>query len=240
MDVENFLDSQFDLKSYYLGFDSVGAKDDIGVFWSKLTNMITGADHEYVYLRRIISKMEEYHRAERKRYLATKKLQTHMIGMVVDQGFKKAIDERMKHPEDGYKRDGHEGRRTMKSYMARFSRTGSHNRWHKKSTSKSREKSSHHHTHGDHEHTEGPHTLSNSHTIKSHAHGHNTQSRRMETSNSKQESNQDIPMELANVIISQDSIMPAPDAIEIATLQTNSVVEIERIRTVKVLKSTDK
>lgn len=232
-DMQNFVDSQFDLKNYYLGYDSAGVKDDLGVFWSKLTSMITGADHEYVYLRRIISKMEDYHRAERKRYFAKKKLATNMFGMAMDQRFKRAVVERLNHP-DGYKDDRPDGRRTMKSYMAHFSKTRSH----KKSRSKSRERSSHHHTHRDHEHTEETHTFSVSHTNKSHARGHNTQSRRMETSNSKQESNQDIQLELANVIISQDSIAPATDAI--ATLQTNSVEEIERVRTVKVLKSTDK
>lgn len=32
--------------------------------WSKLTEMITGPEHEYVYLRRIINKMKEYYKRE--------------------------------------------------------------------------------------------------------------------------------------------------------------------------------
>ena len=32
--------------------------------WCKLTEMITGPEHEYVYLRRIINKMKEFYKRE--------------------------------------------------------------------------------------------------------------------------------------------------------------------------------
>lgn len=41
-----------------------GEEQKSSSLWNKLSEMITGPDHEYVYLRRIISKMNEYYRQE--------------------------------------------------------------------------------------------------------------------------------------------------------------------------------
>lgn len=86
--------------------------------------------------------MEDFHRAERKRYFQKKKLQTNMFGMaLIDQRFKGVVVDRLNHP-DGYKHDRQYGaKRTMKSYMAHFSK----HRSHKKSRSKSKGKSQHTH-----------------------------------------------------------------------------------------------
>jgi hypothetical protein len=47
-----------DTEPYFMEF---GQQKQFSV-WAKLTEMITGPDYEYVYLRRIISRMKEYYR----------------------------------------------------------------------------------------------------------------------------------------------------------------------------------
>ena len=47
-----------DLTDYYMQFDNQDGDSVIQKFWIRLTQMITGPDAEYVYLRRLLHNFE--------------------------------------------------------------------------------------------------------------------------------------------------------------------------------------